>query len=400
MKTRCLLLLGILFTVSLFSCATSPAKRWWNSNWHARVRITVSPEGFTRTDKPVEVPLDFTSLLKQLDLAGNLDEKNLRLVELDSQGAVLDDRVPFQFERAGDYQAGAGTAGTLVFICKDSTPAQGTRTYELYFDVENNSGRRTGAGIDPLVTVADKVFHEDQESIRIATSSATYYYHKAGGGFASLEDIEGRDWIGYRPCCESGGQYRGIPNLWKFHPGLDSCTSVLESRGPVRARIRSRAGDGAWECTWDIYPDYALMSLLKTNGKYWFLYEGTPWGSLEVERDYNVLSTGLRRSIVEDWHADIPAPEWVYLGDDSTARVIYLVHHEDDSHSDQFWQMRKEMVVFGFGRQYRCCDKYMDLVPAHFTVGFAEDSTFAGVEEKVNSAFRPVSISVGRPERR
>jgi len=362
--------------------------------------ITVSPEGFQRTDKPVEAPFDFTSLLKQLDLSGNLDEKSLRLVEVDPQGAVIDDRVPFQFERAGDYHPGINASGTLVFICTDTTPAQINRTYELYFDIEENHGDRIPARVEKRVRVTDNTAHEGQESIEIVTPGATYYYHKAGAGFASLEDIEGMDWIGYRPCCESAGQYRGVPNLWKFHPGLDSCTSVVESQGPVRARIRSRARDGKWECVWDIYPGYAGMTLLKINGKYWFLYEGTPGGSLEVDRDYNVLSTGLRRSVAEDWHGDIPAPEWIYFGDDKIKRVLYVIHHEEDSHSDQFWQMRREMVVFGFGRQYRCCDTYMDLVPAHFTVGFAEDSAFALVEAEVNSAYRPVSVTVGKPERR
>ena len=75
------------------------------------------------------------------------------------------------------------------------------------------------------------------------------------------------------------------------------------------------------------------------------------------------------------------------------------MNNEDDSHSDQFWQMRGEMVVFGFGREYTCCGTFMDRVPASFTVGFAEDSAFAWVQARINDAYRPVSVVVGTPER-
>jgi hypothetical protein len=399
MKTSRLPLLVSLILITSTCCTKNSPQNWWDSDWRARIRIEVSPQGFRLVDKPVELPVNFTSLLKQLGLEGDLDYTNLRLVEVDSLGAVTDEKVPFQLDRNPDYNPGSNASGTLVLLAGDTTLPEQDRTYELYFDNVDNFRNKTRALVDKQVTVADNVMYEDQESFRINTPAATYIYHKTGAGFARLEDREGADWIGYRPCCESGGEYRGIPNMWKFHPGQDSCTSSVEIQGPLRARISSRSRDGNWECIWDIFPEYARMSLLKAGGTYWFLYEGIPGGSLEVDRDYNVLSTGLRRSIAEDWHADIPSPEWIYFGDDNIRRVLYVVHHEDDSHSDQFWQMRGEMVVFGFGRQYRCCDTYMDRVPAHFTVGFAEDSTFSRVEETVNSAYQPVSVTLGVPER-
>ena len=30
--------------------------------------------------------------------------------------------------------------------------------------------------------------------------------------------------------------------------------------------------------------------------------------------------------------------------------------------------------MFGFGRQYRCCGRYLTTAPASFTIGFGEDS--------------------------
>ena len=397
MIARILWLSTVVFAEVLIGAA-GPAGPWWNPEWHARVRIEVDPGGVVRYSKPVEIEVDFTALLKQVGLEGRLDEINLRLVELDRQYSVVDEQVPFQFDKSRDYDSKTNAAGRLLFMCTGSTPAAKNRIYELYFDTVETFRSKAPARIEPQVSVSDNIEHEGQLSIRIASPSATYYYHKGGAGFASLEDRDSLDWIGYRPCCESGGEYRGIPNLWNFHPGEDSCLSKVESWGPLGARLHSWSLDEKWECTWDIFPDYARLNLLKVDGTYWFLYEGIPGGSLEVERDYNVLSTGLRRSIAESWHGDLPAPEWLYFGDDRIKRALFLVHLEDDVHSDQFWQMRREMVVFGFGREYPCCGTYMDLTPAHFIVGFAEDSVFSGVASQVNNAYRPIAVKIGTAE--
>lgn len=364
-------------------------QQWWDEAWRFRVTVEVEMAGYYRNNKPVQVPLDITRIFTNPGLKGELHRASFRLVEKDAGGNVLDDQVPFQID-PGD---------TLTLICTGLTGPNTTRFYDLYFDSSGGADGRTAARVDTLVRVLDGVMHEEQESFRIATRAATYYYHKAGAGFASMEDRDGTDWLGYRPCCESAGQYRGIPNMWKFHPGQDSSYSTIEIDGPLRVRIRSTAVDSSQECVWDIYPDYAQMTLLKMDKTYWFLYEGIPGGSLEVDRDYNVISNGLRRSIAEHWDGDLPGPEWIYFGDDSTKRTIYLAH-DDDDRTDQFWPMREEMVVFGFGREYRCCGTYMDRVPATFTVGFAEDSAYAKVGPVIGNAHQRVNVTVRSPERR
>ena len=363
--------------------------QWWNDAWHYRVNIEVNPGEAARRDSPVETRLDLDALLARLGESAAPDTTTVRLVETDSSGAVRDQNVPLQYE----------PDGTLIFLLTgDSRPGQ-TRRYSLYFDTEEHSSARAASDTEIKVSAHDSVLWQGQQSIMVATESATWYYHKAGAGFASLVDSEGNDWLSYRPCCESGGEYRGIPNMWHFHPGKDSCSSRIESTGPLRTHIRSAALDNSLECVWDIYPDHARMTLLRADTTYWFLYEGTPGGSLQVSRDFNVISNGVRRSIEEDWQGDLPDPEWVFFGDDSVGRVLYVVNHHDDSYSDQFWQMREEMVVFGFGREYRCCGTYMDRVPAEFTVGLAEDTAFAKVSSTIEGAWRPAAVRIGEPER-
>jgi hypothetical protein len=279
----------------------------------------------------------------------------------------------------------------------------------VYFDTEANSSGKPAFQPTAPAKVSTVTEHEGQESYKIETEAGIYYYHKTGAGFASLEDIQGNDWISYHPKAVapgSDGQYRGIPNLGNVgHPGYPDggssmgSTSQLGADGPVKIKIRSISTDNNWEFTWDIYPKYATLTVLRTGGNYWWLYEGTPGGTLDQNSDYSVISSGLRRVVNIDWNAKMPDPEWIYFGDNSMTRVLYIIHHVRDTHDDQFWQMNGDMTVFGFGREYRCCAQYLTETPNYFTIGLAEDSAFAIVSEIINSSYRPLSLTLGSAEK-
>ena len=72
--------------------------------------------------------------------------------------------------------------------------------------------------------------------------------------------------------------------------------------------------------------------------------------------------------------------------------MLFLVHHEADEEIDSYWPMEHNMTVFGFGRLG--LDKFMSRVLAHFTVGFAESGAFERAQTAIDSAFRPLRISV------
>ena len=367
----------ICLLVLLFGPAS--AQEWYDPAVTGRVPVDVDPAGYQRVDKPVEVDLDFAVLLQALGKPGTFDPDSLRVVDAGSNQPV-----PFQLD-----------TGTLVFIAVGTLDS--IRRFHIYFDAGSGF---TPAQVPLLVSVTDGVVDEGWESFMIESQNATYYYHKECAGFSSLEDADGNDWISYAPSGGSAGDYRGIPNLGDWaHPGRDALNpgSELLSGGPVRVRIRSATGDGAWEKHWDIFPKYARMTLDKSGGNYWFLYEGTPGGGLDAN-DYCVRSPGTRTDINTDWHEDLPDPEWAYFGDESLGRIIYLIHHEDDNHSDQFWQMQNNMTVFGFGREYTCCGMYMTAAPAHFTVGLADATTIGEALPIIDGAWRPLQITVGEPE--
>lgn len=367
------------------------------------VPIEVSAEGATRRDKPIEVELDFTKLLQNVDNNESLNEQSLLIVEIDDEGDIVDDPVPFQFDKDSDFDSGTNAKGMLTFITGEETPARSTRTYHVHFDSADVN--HPASCSDPLVSVTESVEYRGQESFKIETQNATYFYHKLGAGFASIIDKDGNDWLGYRPGGGPAGEYRGIPNMGYpegyCHPGKTVSDSQIVSRGPIKVSILSESNDKKMRCLWDIFPTYARLTLLEMRPPYWFLYEGTPGGKLDEDSDYCIRpgQGGANKTLAKvRWDGDLSDPdgpgEWVCFGDGD--RVIYLVHHEDDEGLDSYWPMKKEMTVFGFGR--KGMKKFMEDVPAHFTVGFCEGSDYAELTKTVHSAYIPLNIKVGDPQ--
>lgn len=365
---------------------------WWDTRWRYRLSLTVDVGPYERTDKPVEQFVNFTSLLAGIGRAGTVIQDSLRVVEVNSEGDVIDDSVPFQ------YDAVTSASGDVVFVLTGTTPESAQRYYHVYFDTQ---GDFAPAEVTAQVQLTDDVSDEGQAAYRIVTANGTYYYQKEAGGFSSLLDVDGNDWISFHPWGGSDGIYRGIPNMVHpdniFHPGHKNCTSTVLRAGPLKVTIRTVSNNDLWECLWEIYPYYARMTLLrKADQNYWFLYEGTPGGKLDLTTDYSVRSNGIRLPVQESWREqDIPFPEWVYFEDSILDRYIYLVHEEDDFLSDDFWQMQSNMTVLGFGRTQNVNDKQLSRVPAHFTIGLADGAEFSAASVVIEASYRPVTVTVG-----
>jgi len=383
---------------------------WWDRRFKYRLPVRIGAAGVQRIDKPVEVGVDFAAELKRLRAGELISEGSIRVVEVASDGRVIDDSVAFQFDGASPDGARSSTRGKLTFMLKGTTAPSSTRTFHVYFGGPKNLGHCEFEG---LVAATDNVQHEGQDSIKIATNNATYYYHKKGAAFASLEDRDGNDWLGYHPGVGaisqsgSGGKYRGLPNMGHpegyCHPGNTVSTSRIVSRGPIKVTIASESDDGKMKCRWDIFPDYARLTVLKMRTPYWFLYEGTPGGRFEMDSDFCVRATrpaGLRTAASVKWDGDISNPgeagEWLYFADPVVNRSLFLVRHEDDEAVDSYWPMNNEMTVFGFGRQG--LNKFMRTVPAQFTIGLCDDCSYSEVSKIVNSAYGDLVIRVGPVE--
>lgn len=221
----------------------------------------------------------------------------------------------------------------------------------------------------PTVRVSEITLFGDLECYRIETPAAIYLYGKRGAGFAGIVDPEGHDWISYRPGGKASGEYRGLPKCGQpvkyFHCGYgfgqyvndNPFTSRVAESAPDRVRIVSESRDGLSACEWEFTPTHATLTLRRMAlGSWWFLYEGTPGGSLDAERDWAVRPGGRRTSLAESWEDEIP---WAAFGSGRSPYALLCVSHEPRVRQASYvaWPYQaqadgsfRQMTVFGWGR--------------------------------------------------
>ncbi|MGD9328441.1 MAG: hypothetical protein PVH48_05690 [Cyclobacteriaceae bacterium] len=244
------------------------------------------------------------------------------------------------------------------------------------------------------VSIVDGVMDEGQECFEIRMKNATLYYQKTAGGFSSIIDKEGNDWIGFRKDTIQGypqnaaSEYRGLPNLvfgsgdsGAGHPGFDKCTSSLVSYD----KIKTVSNSGKWEWTWTFYSDYARLIIEKVDPghSYWFLYEGIPGGKYSPHSQYWGTDKGGPNKNIPDYYfnnAEYNNWQWIYLGEESVGRVFYILHEQSDQLTDTFSYLGNTsegvispdgMVVFGFGRDKAAKSLFQDKDQT-FVIGFEE----------------------------
>ncbi|MGB3619105.1 MAG: hypothetical protein WBA12_13385, partial [Catalinimonas sp.] len=154
----------------------------------------------------------------------------------------------------------------------------------------------TGCTAAP-VRIGDGMVSEGQESFKIETPGATYVYQRAAGGFSSIIDGAGTDWVQFRKTAaatypaSAASDYRGLPNLvYKSddggcgHPGFRK----MRSERMGENQIRSESNSGAWAWTWTFREAFAELQVerVDTAHPYWFLYEGPMAGTFSPATHY------------------------------------------------------------------------------------------------------------------
>lgn len=388
-----LLIVGLIFIFIIIPLINNPVHSQTPSPWHEssrkyRVKLAINPAIQIANGTPIETTINFSQLLQSAGGSGVVNLSSLKLVEVNSQGAMVNASVPFQFDGQ------ANSSGKFIFMSPD-IPTGTNKNYYLYFDTGSNFSL---PAFTPQVGVTDNVSYQGQSSFRFTTSTGTYYYHKAGAGFAGMLDKDGVDWISYRPTGGSAGNFRGIPNMVHpegfFHPGSTGSTSQIISQGPLKAIISSTNGN--WSGIWEIYPTFARMTLSSVGHSYWFLYEGTPNGVFNASTNFMILSSGERYTANQEWTRDLSSPEWIYFSDTSKNRSLFLSHLEDDTKIDSYKQMQDNMTVFGFGRDGT--SKHLTATPSRFLVGFIESNVYANAAKMINSYSRITNAALSSVE--
>lgn len=386
---------------------------WWNTEWPFRVPLQIATNTYRRSNQPVEVALNFTELLNNASVNDPFDPQSLRLVEV-AGGNVIDEELPLQFDQNVDYDAATNASGTLIFLLNGDTAADTTRTFHLYFNSSSTAEQELSVPTYPSQVTVTSTTDEGQNALQIQTEAATYFYQLEAGGFSSLLDPAGNDWINYHPepAESAAGAYRGIPNMvhpeGAMHPGATGHTTTILHQGPLKATIRTTVNtddDAAqWVTQWEFFPTFARLTVLEQDHDYWFLYEGTPGGRLEPEQDFVVRADGTMTLASEKWVTDLPGEEWLYFGDPTSNRALYLVNHNEDDAIDSYRAMTDSaieessnaMTVFGFGR--RGAQPQLTEAGNVFTIGLVADTDYTNVAPQIRGIYQPLAITVGAIE--
>ena len=371
---------------------------WWNSEWQFREQVALNP-GVARTDAIVEADLDLTSAATSAGQPVSTD--SFRVVEIGPSGAVIAEEIPFQFDPAADFDPSSAVRGHLTILAPGATAAGAQRRFHLYFDTVDAG--HPAIPVTPLVGVEADIPDQGQNGFRITLADSTWNYQNQGGGFSSLVDQNGNDWLSYSTATGSAGAFRGMPNAvhpeGHFHPGATSSTTTLVSSGPLRAVIES-AATGGWLARWEFFPDHARMTMVASPATYWFLYEGTPGGSINAND--TVLRPGptpgsppVSNPGTGSWTEDLLNPEWVAFRDSGVGRSLVVAHLTPDSGLDSYRLMQNNMTVFGFGRDML----NTNLSGQHqFVVGFEQSTDTAIVAAAGLAAATPITSSYGAVE--
>ncbi len=383
------------------------AAPWWDTQWDYRAPLTAFPASVDRTNKIIEQTLDFSALMAAAGSGGpTFDPNSIRVVEVDSNGTVTDAAVPFQFEPANNYDAISNAVGRVVWQLTGSTPTGQARYYHVYFD-------KTVKGI-PAAVVAPQLTRTDVVDEGFAAyrfdlaDSSSWFFHLVGGGFSKIIDSDANDWISWNTDPGSAGDFRGLPNAVKppneyFHPGrLRRTNTTVLFEGPLRIVFESRARDNSWISVWSMYPDSAEFAMNRANSRFWAQYEGTPGGEVDPG-DTVTRSDGTVLAIDDEYEADIPGDEWMYISDPADNRSFYLAHHQDDGAVESYRLLDGQLPILAFGRgglglNSPYLRRVIDGEPQTFTFGLADSVDVPTTSARILDAYKEVDISVGASE--
>ena len=215
--------------------------------------------------------------------------------------------------------------------------------------------------------------HLGRPHYRITTPTAIYLYDTAAGGFSSIIDPNGEDWVAWSDSpdgeypASAASAFRGLPNLvhggddgGAGHPGFDRCESHVVSE----RRIQSVSRSGRWQWSWYFFDDHAELVIEKAapDRAYWFLYEGPAGGKWAPDETYwGSRLGGPLREQHDFFHGDkrFDRFDWFYFGSDSSPYTLWMAQAENDELADLYALLGNDnsgveaangMVVAGFGR--------------------------------------------------
>ncbi|MFQ6109475.1 MAG: hypothetical protein ACE5L7_07985, partial [Candidatus Aminicenantales bacterium] len=172
----------------------TPSSAWWNSDWHFRIKVIVHNGNITRFDEPVELKVDFSSLLSSWGIWASVDQNSLRVIDQsDSPLEVLSQYDP--------------SSGEIIWLTGRMDP-EATKTYFIYFDTLDYGSKsppdyyntKKDGGIlvlssDDFISVIYKIKDAEYEVARIDERNGHIRYLKPPYGNALFDG--GTSYLGY-----------------------------------------------------------------------------------------------------------------------------------------------------------------------------------------------------------
>lgn len=135
------ILTALVLAIALASSSLlvqAPANDYWfDTAWHFRVNFTISNTNYERADWPMEIPMNFTNMIKQAGKTGTFDYNSIRVYAENSSGGVTY-QMPHQFENSSNFDIANNADGLLVFLLNGTTSVSEIRYISVYFDTEEN----------------------------------------------------------------------------------------------------------------------------------------------------------------------------------------------------------------------------------------------------------------------
>ena len=381
---------GVVIHENLSSAIAAPI--WHDDARRYRIDLTHTAGPTGAFERPAVTEVNLTGALSSAGGAGSVNHLTLRVIEVDDAGQMVEAEVPFQFDPAPGFSATSNGVGDLVVLMTGDTAPSTTRNYQLYFDVIGSAAPTVP--VAPRITTTPGVIDEGARTTRVDTPNGIWFYDMDGGGFTSLVDSTGLDWIGYSTAEKAAGEFRGIPNLVTpndggyFHPGRLNATSVLRSSGPLRTTINTEIPGTEWAMTWHIYAEYATGAVTSKAGNYYFQYEGVPGGSLGPEDV--VHHSGVTIGAFDSFEGDLANPEWMAAADTAVGRSLLVTNDGADNITDSYRDHQDLMTVMVFGRPNGPATSLLSDVGTNFTVELVNG---ASLSESQSAAVKRTSGS-------
>jgi len=280
----------ILFSGISYGFEINPSSEWWNITYNYRLALNVSAGSVNRSNSPIEMDLNFTSILG----SGEFDNKSIRVIEYNSSGYMLGERTS-QFDKGGNYNASSNAVGTIMWLLNGSTENDTQRYFYVYFDKTENTEKE-----NPNYST-DLEYNWDGEEISVNNSEMEWkidtnrddntsgiYYAKFKDSI-TLFDIASTartaEYCGYNNGSDTG--FDLINNL------------TIVSSGPVRLIFQQTGNE-------TVFGSAEQTGQAKITKKYTF-YEGNSWVKID-QNISNFLQTNITRS------SDYPYPLTVDTG--------------------------------------------------------------------------------------